>query len=121
MMNSLSTSPLSRRKFLGATATTVAAFTIVPRHVLGGPKFVAPSEKVNIAIVGTGGQGKTNVRSLFSEPEAQIIAVCDPREEADYSKFYYRGTAGRKPVKADIEKHYSGKTPNYRCAEYEDF
>src|SRR2546423_9224808 len=111
---------ITRRKFLGATATTVAAFSIVPRHVLGGTKFVAPSEKVNIAIVGTGGQGKTNVRSLFSEPEAQIIAVCDRREEADYSKFYYRGTAGRKPVKADVEKHYSQKTPNYHCAEYED-
>jgi len=112
---------MTRRKFLGATATTVAAFTIIPRHVLGGPKFVAPSEKVNIAIIGAGGQGKTNMRSLLAEPEAQIIAVCDPREQADYSKFYYGGVAGRKPVKADIEKHYAQKTPNYHCAEYEDF
>ncbi len=121
-MNTKAPKPeITRRKFLAATTTTVAAFTLLPRHVLGGPKFVAPSEKVNVAIVGTGGQGKTNMRSLLGEAEAQIIAVCDPREEADYSKFYYRGTAGRKPVKADIEKHYSEKTPNYRCAEYEDF
>jgi len=49
--------PVSRRKFLTTTAATVAGFTLVPRHVLGGPKFVAPSEKVNIAIVGCGGQG----------------------------------------------------------------
>jgi len=76
---------------------------------------------VNIAIIGVGGQGKTNMRALLGEAEAQIIAVCDPREEADYSMFYYGGKAGRKPVKADIEKHYSEKTPNYRCAEYEDF
>src|SRR6266699_5281504 len=115
------TPEMTRRKFLGATATTLAAFTIIPRHVLGGPKFVAPSEKVNIAIIGAGGQGKTNMRSLLNEAEAQIIAVCDPREQADYSKFYYGGVAGRKPVKADIEKHYAQKTPNYRCAEYEDF
>src|SRR6185436_7402058 len=121
-MNTKLTRPeITRRKFLGATATGVAAFTIIPRHVLGGPKYVSPSEKVNIAIIGAGGQGKTNMRSLLNEPEAQIIAVCDPREEADYSKFYYRGNAGRKPVKADIEKHYSEKTPNFRCAEYEDF
>ena len=73
-------SRLSRRRFLNTTATTVAAFTIVPRHVLGGPKFVAPSEKVNIAIIGGGGQGRTNVRALFSEPDAQIIAVADPIE-----------------------------------------
>src|SRR4029077_19763054 len=117
----VSNTPLTRRKFLGATATTMAAFTIIPRHVLGGPKFVSPSEKVNIAIVGAGGQGKTNMRSLLGEAEAQIIAVCDPREQADYSKFYYGGTAGRNSAKADIEKHYEPKTPNYRCAEYVDF
>src|SRR4051794_4937538 len=106
-MNTKRTSPeISRRKFLATTGTTVAALTIIPRHVLGGPRFVAPSEKVNIAIIGAGGQGKTNMRALFNEPEAQIIAVCDPREEADYSKFYYGGNAGRRPVKAEVEKHY---------------
>src|ERR1051326_9421915 len=114
-------STITRRKFLGLTTSGVAALTIIPRNVLGGPKFVAPSEKVNIAIIGTGGQGKTNMRALFGESEAQIIAVCEPREEADYSRFYYGGTAGRKPVKSDIEKHYSQKTPSYHCAEYEDF
>src|SRR4029079_3932556 len=72
------TSDLSRRNFLAATATTVAGFSLVPRHVLGGPKFVAPSEKVNIAIVGCGGQGKTNVRSLLNEADAHIIAVIEP-------------------------------------------
>src|SRR6266481_5227744 len=121
MNNPKSSLQFTRRKFLGATTAGVAALTIVPRHVLGGPRFVSPSEKVNIAIIGAGGQGKTNMRALFNEPEAQIIAVCDPREEADYSKFYYGGNAGRRPVKAEIEKHYSSKTPNHRCAEYEDF
>ncbi|MHB8524100.1 MAG: Gfo/Idh/MocA family protein [Limisphaerales bacterium] len=113
--------PMTRRKFLGATATTVAAFTIVPRHVLGGARFVPPSEKVNIAIVGAGGQGRTNAGALFNEPDAQIIAVCDPNEAADYTPFYFKGLAGRKPVKAGVEKHYSQKTPNFACAEYEDF
>src|ERR1043166_1244970 len=121
MTNPKSSRQFTRRKFLGATTASVAALTIVPRHVLGGPRFVSPSEKVNIAIIGAGGQGKTNMRALLAEPEAQIIAVCDPREQADYSKFYYGGTAGRKPVIADVEKHYSQKTPNYHCAEYEDF
>ncbi len=112
---------ITRRKFLGATATTAAAFTILPRHVLGGAGFVPPSEKVNIAIIGAGGQGRTNARALFNEADAQIIAVCDPNEQSDYSRFYYGGVAGRKPVKAEVEKHYAGKTPNYRCAEYENF
>jgi len=112
---------LSRRQFIGRTATAVAAFSVVPRHVLGGPKFVAPSEKVNIAIIGCGGQGRTNTRTLFNEPQAQIIAVADPIESHNLDAFYYKGDAGRLPVKAEIEKHYSEKTPNFKVAAYEDF
>ena len=113
--------PVSRRQFIARTALASAAFSIVPRHVLGGPKFVAPSEKVNVAVVGAGGQGRSNVRELLRLPDVQIIAVADPIENHDLADFYYKGKAGRKPVKADIEKHYSEKTPNYRVAEYEDF
>jgi predicted dehydrogenase len=112
---------MSRRSFIGKTAAGVAAFSIVPRHVLGGPKFVAPSDKVNIAIVGCGGQGRTNVRALFPFADAQIVAVADPAEFFDLEAFYFKGVAGRLPVKAEIEKHYSSKTPNYKVAAYEDF
>jgi predicted dehydrogenase len=116
-----SSTGLSRRQFLGRTATAVAAFGVVPRHVLGGPKFVAPSEKVNIAIIGCGGQGRTNTRTLFNEPEAQVIAVADPIESENLDAYYYKGYGGRLPVKAEIEKHYSEKTPNFKVADYEDF
>jgi predicted dehydrogenase len=116
-----SSTGLSRRQFLGRTATAVAAFSVVPRHVLGGPKFVAPSEKVNIAIIGCGGQGRTNTRTLFNEPDAQVIAVADPIESENLDAYYYKGNGGRLPVKAEIEKHYSEKTPNFKVAEYEDF
>ena len=112
---------LTRRDFLRATATTVAAFTVVPPNVLGGPKYVSPNERVNIALIGAGGQGRSNARGLFNEPEARIIAVCDPRERADYTPYYYKGEAGRRPVKAEIEKHYGRQTPGFRCADYEDF
>src|ERR1043166_2273586 len=105
-------SPLKRRNFIGRAASAMAAFTIIPRHVLGGPGFVPPSEKVNIAIIGCGGQGRTNVRSLFQEADAQIIAVADPIEAQNLDAFYYKGVAGRLPVKAEIEKHFSAKTPN---------
>ena len=85
---------LSRRQFIGRTATAVAAFSVVPRHVLGGPKFVAPSEKINIAIIGCGGQGRTNMRALFNHPDAQIIAVADPIESENLDAFYYKGNGG---------------------------
>jgi len=106
---------------LGSAAAAVAATTIVPRYVFGGPKFVPPSEKVNIALVGAGGQGRSNTRLLFREDDAQVMAVADPIEQHNLDAFYYRGAGGREPVKAEIEKHYGETTPNHRCAAYEDF
>jgi predicted dehydrogenase len=114
-------SHITRRQWLGGALAAGASFTIVPRHVLGGPKFVAPSDKVNIAVVGVGGQGRSNIRALFREADAQIIAIADPIVEENLDAFYYKGLGGRGPVKAEIEKHYAGRTPNFTCAAYEDF
>jgi predicted dehydrogenase len=110
-----------RREFIATPAAAAAAFPIGPRHVLGGQKFVAPSDKVNVGLIGAGGQGRTNARALYQEDDCQIIAIADPAEEWDLSKWYYGGKAGRGPVKAEAEKHYAQKTPNYKCAVYEDF
>lgn len=113
----------SRRHFIktAAAATAVSTFNIVPRHVLGGPRFVPPSEKVNVAIVGAGGQGRVNLRQLLQLDDVQVIAVADAAESFSLENFYYKGMGGRLPTKADIEKHYAEKTPNFRCADYEDF
>jgi len=120
-MSGEQTEGLSRRRFVAGAASAVAAATILPRHVLGGKHFVAPSDKVNVAVVGVGGQGRTNLRSLFQEDDCQVIAIADPCEEWDLSPYYYRGKAGRGPVRAEIEETYAARTPNYRCAVYEDF
>jgi predicted dehydrogenase len=114
-------SQVTRREFISRAAGTAAALTIVPRHVLGGPKFVAPSEKVYLAIIGCGGQGRTNARGLFGEADAQIVAVADPREQADYSRWYYSGVAGRLPVKAEVETRYAQGNRQFRCKDYIDF
>src|SRR5262245_26735163 len=69
---------LTRREFLGTTAMAAAAFTIVPRHVLGGPGYVAPSDKLNIACIGVGGQGRSDVTNVGTQ---NIVALCDVDDE----------------------------------------
>jgi predicted dehydrogenase len=64
---------ISRRQFLGGVAAT-AAFTIVPRHVLGGPNRVSPSEKLNVACIGAAGMGASDVGQMAGE---NIVALCD--------------------------------------------
>ena len=75
------TSDTNRRRFLGAAAGA-AAFTIVPRHVLGRPGEVAPSDKITLGYIGAGTQGLREMLNLLPAPEIQIVAVCDPNQHA---------------------------------------
>jgi predicted dehydrogenase len=70
---------ISRREFLG-NAGGALAFTIIPRHVLGGLGYTAPSEKVNIAGVGVGGQGGADIDRITKAGGANIMALCDVDE-----------------------------------------
>ncbi len=65
---------MPRRTFMRNTALGAAAFTILPRHVLGGPRHVAPSDKVNVAGIGIGGVGRQNLAALSSQ---NLVAICD--------------------------------------------
>ena len=72
---------IDRRKFMGS-AVAAGVFTIVPRHVLGGPGYVAPSEKITLAHIGMGTQGFSELGSLLEDPQIQIVAVCDPNTDS---------------------------------------
>src|SRR5204863_10216636 len=60
------TSKPTRRDFIATGAIAAAAFTIVPRHVLG-KGFTAPSDLVNVAVVGINGQGGVNCQAMMSQ------------------------------------------------------
>jgi predicted dehydrogenase len=111
----------NRRQFLASAAGAAAAFTIVPRHVLGGPGFVPPSETINIALVGAGGRALQNLRELFKQDDCRVVAVADPVKHIDLSDFFYKSIAGREPMVETVEKHYRERTPGFKCAAYEDF
>ena len=64
---------ISRRQFLVGTATA-AAFTVVPRRVLGGSGRTAPSDKLNVACIGIGGMGASDTGQMRNE---NIVALCD--------------------------------------------
>lgn len=114
-------SALSRRNFITNSTVVAAGMTIVPRHVLGGPGFVPPSDKVNIAVVGVGGRGRRNAQALLQLEDVQVTAIADPAQYWDLADFYYRSKAGRGPVKNMLQDHYATKTPNYRVSAYSDF
>lgn len=67
--NSLS----SRRRFLKSALVAGAAFTIVPRHVLGGNGFIAPSDQLTKAIIGVGGMGRGHI----PYEGTRVVAICD--------------------------------------------
>src|SRR4051812_20596952 len=113
--------PSTRRHFIKSTATAITAFQILPRHVLGGPRFVPPSEKVNIAMVGVGGRGLQNMKELLSLADVQVMAIADPAERFSLEDFYYKGNGGRLVAIDQCKKHYGEKTPGYTCQGYEDF
>ncbi len=114
---------ISRRRFLGG-ATSAAAFTVLPRYVLGGTGYTAPSDKLNVAVIGTGGQGMVNIRALLELGDVQVTAVCDVAEQTDYSDFYFGGSGGREPARKLVDEYYAGReaSKDYKkCGVYIDF
>ncbi len=63
----------TRRDFLKKATIGIAAFTILPRYVLGGQGFIAPSDKLTKAVIGVGGMG----RNHFEYEGTQVVAICD--------------------------------------------
>lgn len=90
---------ISRRKFVSSAAVASLGFTIVPRHVIGGKEFVAPSDKLTIGYIGCGTQGMREMTDLIANPKIQIVAVCDPNKRStDYIDWSLHG------IRNDIRK-----------------
>src|ERR1035437_8534639 len=75
MSESSAHNDLSRREFLTAAGVVTAGITILPGSVMAGFGHKAPSDKLNIAVVGIGGMGNANLKAV-KETE-NIVALCD--------------------------------------------
>jgi hypothetical protein len=137
---------INRRQFLGSAAAASLALTVVPRKVLGGSGYVAPSDKLTLGYIGCGTQGLREMASLVENPALQIVAVCDPNKfttnYVDWSPNEIRtlvrratgdkswgenltGIPGGRDVGQELVQKYYGRTMDsgtYKgCASYEDF
>ena len=100
---------VSRRDFVSTIALTGAGLTIVPRHVLGRG-FQAPSDTVNVAIVGVGGMGGSNAQALFGHQN--LVAFCDVDDAYMETKIQsWRTAAAAPPAAAQQGGGRQGGTP----------
>ncbi|HRT51077.1 MAG TPA: Gfo/Idh/MocA family oxidoreductase [Anaerohalosphaeraceae bacterium] len=90
---------ISRRRFIKGSAGAVAAFTIVPRHVLGQGQ-TPPSETFGGALIGCGGRGNGTFEGLG--PDVKKLAICDVKflDHADNKTVYtdFRRVLERKDI-----------------------
>jgi hypothetical protein len=137
---------MKRRDFIQLASTTAATISVVPRHVLGGINYVAPSDKITIANIGCGTQGLREMPGLLRNPHIQVVAVCDPNKfTTNYIDWSpnglwksiratvedpnwgtdYKGIAGGRDVgKEYVERYYAKNKPSGKydgCTSYEDF
>lgn len=144
--NSTKRSLLNRRKFLAMTATVAAGVSIVPRHVLGGGKYIAPSDTITLAYIGTGTQGIREMLPMLAVPQIRITAICDCNRDAvgykDWGTTYLKNAirqainkedwepggdnlipGGRENGKAIVDSYYANIRPELKykgCKAYED-
>jgi hypothetical protein len=137
---------INRRQFIGSATAASLAFTIVPRHVIGGKNFTAPSDKVTLGYIGCGTQGMREMAQLITNPKVQIVAVCDPNKfSTDYIDWSpngirdsirktlddptwaegWKGIAGGRDVAQEfVEKYYAKNKPSGKwkgCSSFSDF
>jgi predicted dehydrogenase len=117
-MSSQFSTERTRREVLQAG---LALPLVIPASALGRNGHTAPSNRVVMAIIGTGNQGTSDMRAFLNDDRVQVVAVCDPNKE---SPGYWNGaTAGYQPAKRIVEAFYSarGETEYKGCATYTDF
>ena len=66
----------ARRKFLKQSAIA-SSFFIVPRHVLGGKGYTAPSDQLHLAAIGAGGKGSSDIKNASVNGREKVIGLCD--------------------------------------------
>jgi predicted dehydrogenase len=92
---------MPRRRFLARTAAFAGLPYLVAGSALGNAGGAAPSDRITVGVIGTGGRGTANMMGVMESPLSQVVAVCDcrrpRREEAQkqVDQFYSERAGGR--------------------------
>lgn len=101
-----------RRDFIKQTGVAAAAVMAAPMIIQacsrGKDGHTAPSDRINLAIIGAGNQGSNDAKAYLNDDRVQITAICDVNKK---SGGYWDGkVAGREALREVVEKHYSEKS-----------
>ena len=73
----MGTSKKQTRRDFNKKVVMASSLFIVPRHVLGGKGYVAPSDQLNIAAIGAGGKGASDINNASVQGRERVVALCD--------------------------------------------
>ncbi|MGV8880437.1 MAG: Gfo/Idh/MocA family protein [Sphingobacteriaceae bacterium] len=93
---------MERKTFIKSAFISAAAFTILPRHVLGGNGFLAPSDRVNLGFIGNGKQALGLLDSLSNCKETLVVATSDVDRKKLQRFITLAKTANKKKVSTDV-------------------
>lgn len=96
---------LNRRHFLAAAVAGIASPLVIPASALGRDGHTAPSERIVMATIGTGGRGTGDMRAFLGFKQVQMVATCDPVKDH------------RKNAQTIVNQRYDSKD----CNDYNDF
>lgn len=98
-------SDVNRRQFLKGVGGAVLAPTLVPSSVFGEN---APSNRINVAVIGCGNQGRADIPGMLRQPDVQVVAVCDVNRGSDgYARPEH--FLGREPARKTVNDYYAAQ------------
>ena len=113
-----------RRQFLAASASTLAAPTIIANTSLGADGKAPASDRITIGVIGLGSRGYNLIDSFARQSDVQIVGICDVDRHHYRDRPWGTGTAfGLLPAKQKIESAYQKKSGKKLegLATYSDF
>jgi predicted dehydrogenase len=118
-------SRINRRKFIkqigAVSATAIAVPTIIPACVRGKNGHVAPSDRINVAIIGSGNQGLNDTHDFLKDERVMVTAICDVNKQ---SPGYWAGKVGGRDIGIKLVNNFYSKKLGKKynaCRGFEDF